>query len=128
MAFAKATENYWSASVATFKGRVGDRIQVRWRSRPDYDLMVRPSDSDQDIFVLVLGKIPALNVVGWIRGGAAKQDRSIQDHGGRPPAWFVPQDELISDLAALRGEAWELIRDYDGRWIAVELSQSGESP
>lgn len=104
MAFAKALGAYWSGSVNTFKDAdIGTDIQVRWRSKAYYDLIVRPSDSDDDIFALVLGAIPNLSVVGWIRGADAKQERWLRTYGGRPPAWFVPQDELhsICDLRVM---------------------------
>lgn len=95
LAFAKATNRYWSGPVNTFKegGDVGS-IQVRTRSRDDYDLIVRPNDRDQDVFVLVLGKCPTYKVVGWLVGSSAKKERFLQKHGGRAPAYFVPKEHL----------------------------------
>jgi hypothetical protein len=95
MAFAKAAGRYYASPVNTFKegGDVGD-VQVRTRSRMDYDLLVRPSDRDRDVFVLVLGKIPTFDVVGWMRGSDAKNEKWLNAHGNRPPAYFVPRSEL----------------------------------
>lgn len=95
IAAAKAMNRYWSASVNTFKngGDVG-QIQVRTRSRADYDLLIRDNDRDGDVFVLVTGKIPNFCVRGWIVGLDGKKDVWRKGHGGRPPAWFVPQSAL----------------------------------
>jgi hypothetical protein len=73
MAFAKATRRYWSGSVKTFKAGSGvGNIQVRTRSREDYDLIVRDDDPDEDILVLVIGHAPSCRVVGWMRGMTAR--------------------------------------------------------
>ena len=95
MAFAKSADLYWNGSVNTYKvgGDVG-LIQVRTRSKHDYDLIVRHDDRDEDIFVLVTGKMPNYQIRGWIQGGEAKQDEWVKTHGGRPAAWFVPAAKL----------------------------------
>jgi hypothetical protein len=106
MAAAKAMGMYWSAPVNTFKGG-GDvgKLQIRTRSNPNYDLIVREGDRDQDIFVLVTGRAPRFDVIGWIRGGDAKRAEWSKTHGGRPPAYFVPQDALwgIVELEEFKG-------------------------
>lgn len=95
MAFAKAVDRYWCGSINTFRagGDVGD-IQVRTRSRHDYELIVRASDRDGDAFVLVTGAAPNFRVRGWIRGAAAKNAQWIREHGGRAAAYFVPHAAL----------------------------------
>lgn len=92
---AKALGRYWNGSIGTFKsgGDVG-KIQVRCRSKLDYDLIIRTDDRDADWFVLVLGRCPRYWVVGYISGAEAKQEQWLQNHGGRPPAYFVPQSAL----------------------------------
>lgn len=102
MAFAKGTGRYWSGSINTFRngGDVGS-IQIRTRSKPNYDLIVRPNDRDEDIFVLVIGNAPAFSIIGWIRAKNAKRDEWLQTHGNRPPAYFVPQSRL-HDIVILR--------------------------
>lgn len=101
LAVAKALGRYWNGSVNTFKvgGDVG-AMQVRTRSRSHYELLIRPDDKDQDVFVLVTGTSPKFKVVGWIKGKDAKRVEWLQTHGGRPPAYFVPQKSLgnIEDL------------------------------
>lgn len=96
-AYCKATQRYWPASVDTFKlPDVGRNIQVRTRSRPDYELIVRPDDPPNDAFVLVTGTIPLYHVVGWIKAADAHRPEWWQTHGNRPGAWFVPHHALKS--------------------------------
>lgn len=105
LAFAKAADAFWSGSVDTFsKGGDVGKVQIRTRSKPEYDLIVRAKDRDEDLFVLVVGVAPEYEVVGAIRGGDAKQDRWEKSYGGRPSAWFVPKDELLpfDELVARR--------------------------
>jgi len=91
MSYAKATNRYWNGSVNTFKrdGDVG-RIQVRTRSQPTYELIVRPDDRDDDEFVLVRGRSGEYHVVGRIEGRHAKRPEWLKTHGNRSPAYFVP--------------------------------------
>lgn len=106
MAAAKAFDWYWSGSVNTFKDAdIGRRVQVRWRSKPDYELIVRPRDRDEDFFVLVRGRAPQYEVYGGILGRDAKRDEWLRDYGGRPPAFFVPDSalcpvELVAETVA----------------------------
>lgn len=95
LAAAKVLGRYWDGSVNTFRrgGDVGD-VQVRTRSRHDYELIVRDRDRDDDAFVLVTGRAPEFRVVGWIRASAAKQPDWMRTHGNRPPAYFVPHAAL----------------------------------
>lgn len=98
-AAAKSLGVYWDGSVNTYARADivtldGVKIQVRWRSKDSYDLMVRPKDSDTERFVLVTGTVPTYRVWGWIMGRDAKRPNWSHSHGGRPAAFFVPKDEL----------------------------------
>lgn len=95
LAFAKLLNIYWNGSINTFGlgGDVGD-IQVRTRSRHDYELIVRAKDRDGDAFVLVTGVAPNYVVRGWLFGQEAKRDEWLNAHGGRTPSWFIPHKEL----------------------------------
>ena len=94
-AAAKAIDRYWPATVGTFKmgGDVG-MIQVRTRSRHDYELIIRKNDDMDASFVLVTGTAPTYRVWGWHNAGDARKDEWLRSHGGRPPAWFVPHEAL----------------------------------
>jgi hypothetical protein len=95
LAVARVLGRYWGGDVCNFKrADVGASVQVRTRSRPDYDLIVRDDDDPADVFVLVTGTPTRLSVHGWIRGGDARRPEWRQTHGGRPAAWFVPQSAL----------------------------------
>lgn len=102
-AFAKATNRYWNGSVNTFKagGDIGEAIQIRTRSRHDYDLIVRDGDRDDDLFVLVTGGPNDFRVHGWMRGKDAKRPEYRQNYGSYGAAFFVPKDKLL-DVASLR--------------------------
>jgi hypothetical protein len=94
-AFAKATNRYWSGSVNTFKGAdVGANIQIRTRSHHHYDLIVRPGDKDDDVYVLVTGGPTEFTLRGWMRCGDAKQPRYRANYGNYGEAYFVPQSCL----------------------------------
>jgi hypothetical protein len=98
LAVAKVLNMYWGGTVNTFKTEadVGSKIEVRTRSKDNYDLLVRNNDPDDSIFILVTGKAPKYNVIGWITGKDAKKEEWKQDYGGRPTAYFVPQNALNS--------------------------------
>lgn len=96
LAVAKASGRFWHAlhhAPAELPGDVG-RLQVRWRSKPLWDLIVHDDDPDDAYFVLVVGDVPKLSIVGFIRGAEAKQKSYYQDPAGGRPAYFVPQAEL----------------------------------
>lgn len=92
MAAAKCLGIPWDGTVNTFKSRgdLGD-IEVRTRSRHEWDLKVCPEDHDDRRFVLVTVENGEYRVHGWMRGGDAKQPWWIRTYGGRPEAYFVPR-------------------------------------
>lgn len=94
---AKGLGVFWTGTVNTFRSG-GDVLhyQVRTRSKPEYELPVRPDDDPEKIFVLVRGHGYAYDIVGWIKGADARRDEWVQTYGGRPKAWFVPDDALHS--------------------------------
>lgn len=100
LAVAKVVGVTWSGSVDTFKTEsdLGDNLQARHRSNPNFSLIVRDNDKDNDVFILSRGLPPgAVEIVGWIRGEDAKKPEYIKDYGsyGRP-AYFVPDNKLMS--------------------------------
>jgi hypothetical protein len=97
VAAARALGVYWPASVNSYgEPDLPPDWQVRGRSRHDYDLLVRPGDSDDHRFVLVTGAAPSLRVVGWCYGREAKRSEFKRAYGGRPEAFFVPASSLRS--------------------------------
>lgn len=89
----------WSASVNSFKEKadIGDHIEVRWTDQiEEGKLIVRPDDVFDRLFVLVIGLAPAYRVWGFLQGHAARRREWWWAPNGRPPAWFVPREYLIS--------------------------------
>jgi hypothetical protein len=126
IAAAKALGMYWNGSVNTFQsgGDVGN-IQIRTRIKPSerklrwlrregspeaelapYRLIVRNSDRDADVFVLVVSlmPLPEYMVVGWTFGAHAKRQEFEDDPGGlKMPAYFVPPTHsIIQPIETLR--------------------------
>lgn len=113
LAVAKVLGRYWDGSVNTWKADDLPGLQIRTRSRHEYDLIVRPGDDDQAVWVLVTGRCPEYCVRGWIAGADAKRREWLRDYGGRPAAYFVPVKQLrgveeLGATAALRcGAEWK---------------------
>jgi hypothetical protein len=95
LALAKYMKWYWNGSVDTFRemADVG-AVEVRTRSRHTYELLVRPDDSDDVVYVLVTGRAPEYAVRGWMLGRDAKRPEWFLAHGDRPRAYFVPHAAL----------------------------------
>ena len=95
LAFAKAVNIYWDGSINTFKMRADvGLVEVRTRRKAGYELIVRDSDPDGRVFVLVQGEAPRFTVMGWYRSEQAKRPEWLQTHGGGSPAYFVPNGHL----------------------------------
>jgi hypothetical protein len=103
IAVAKALNVYWDGSVGTFKTKadVGNKTEVRMTSMRVPKLIVRPGDKTERDYVLVLdcwqvASKPRFDILGWMQGHEAKQDKYLTDNGnGRPPAYMVPVPELL---------------------------------
>lgn len=67
--------------------------QVRHTLRPDGGLIVKRTDRADARFVLVIGQLPVFNVIGWIDGADAMQDRFWRPDFA-VPAFLVPQTQL----------------------------------
>lgn len=100
IALAKHLGVYWDGSINTFKANDLPGLQVRTRSRPTYELIIRKDDSPDERFVLVTGRCPNYTIQGWIAGRDGMQEQWLAAHGGRAPAYFVPHSALrpISEL------------------------------
>ena len=98
LAVAKVLGVTWTGSVDTFKTEsdLSGNIQVRHRSNPNFDLIVRDNDKDDDAFVLSRGLPPgAIEIVGWIFGKDAKKEKWLKDYGNyNRKAHFIPSEEL----------------------------------
>lgn len=94
LAAAKYLDMHWDGSIDTFKEPDLPLIQVRTRSRHDYELLVRPEDDDAAIWLLVTGNCPSYWLRGWAMGQECKREEWLREHGQRPRAHFVPTSAL----------------------------------
>src|SRR5215470_12976003 len=97
LAVAKYYDRYWEPRINTFKTKadVSQRYEVRWRSKPDYELIIRQNDPDDHIAILVFGKSPHFIIQGFYPIGEAKNHQEwFKSPNNRPPAWFIPNSSL----------------------------------
>jgi hypothetical protein len=86
------------------EGDIEGGLEVRHTDRLDGCLIIHPKDSDEHPFVLVVGEVRQMRIVGYLPGREGKKKRYWRVRGVRCPAYFVPQQVLrpIGDLI-LRG-------------------------
>ena len=104
LAVAKLLDTYWFDSGGPDRGDV-DSYEVRYSRRFDGDLIIRPGDDDERVFVLVVGAIPVYQVVGYKHARDGKQEAyRWQGDPSRPPCFKVPRGELnpVGDLLYIR--------------------------
>ena len=101
MAVAKGLDVYWTGKNKLRGIDVGGRFEVRTRPKGNYDLILHPADSDEAIFVLVVGRMGKYTLRGWIFGRDGKKEEYWGDkyNTGRPAYWvpqraLAPMDEL----------------------------------
>jgi hypothetical protein len=95
LAVAKAMNLHWGGHVHTFRreGDLGD-IEIRSTDKPHGCLIVRQDDDPNRLFVLVRGRAPTYDVAGAIHGKDAMKERHLRAPAGRPPAYFIPAEDL----------------------------------
>lgn len=101
-AVAKLLDLYPGFTVNVGKAPDVSNLYVRTRSRPDYEMIIRANDPE-GVYVLartttpftVLPTVPPdFEVPGAILASAARRPERRKFHGGRAPAWFVPDQSL----------------------------------
>ena len=96
----------FKATAGTFKHQadVGSSIEVKHTAWKDGHLIIKPSDRNSDIAVLVTGESPNYTIVGWLPIAVAKSKRFKSD---RDDSWWVSQINL-QPLESLRtGSPWQ---------------------
>ena len=99
VAAARVMNVFWPATINTYKkGSDVNGHQVRTRSRPDWDLIIRDDDLQKHRearFIHVVGRCPRYEVVGWYQcADVVPHKEWRQRHGDREEAWFVPRTAL----------------------------------
>lgn len=87
----------------------GKNIQVRTRSKQDYNLNVRHDDVDDHIYVVTIQGSQLWTVKGWMYGREAKNDNWLGDPNGRGAMYLVP-DEVLHDISEIPKESFEGVR------------------
>lgn len=98
LACAKALGLFWSGmgqAIEDDSDVMG--LQVRTRSRHNYELYVWPRDDPDATFVLVTGTAPVFRVHGWYEGARAQAHPEwLLSPTNREKAYFVPHHQLHS--------------------------------
>lgn len=104
-AVAKHLGMYWSGNLGNLKAADVGSLQVRTRSRHNYDLLLHRTDADESAWVLVTGAAPRFSLRGWCFGREGKDEKFWKDPAGGRPAFFVPQSVLrpMSELKKVAG-------------------------
>ncbi len=98
IAFSKFIGEKWIGDVNTFHAPdVEGGWQVRYTDRLDGKLIIRPIDSPkyEENFVLVTGLMPSYNIIGYIKGQDAVQEKYLWNPNNAGDAYFVSQKDLI---------------------------------
>jgi hypothetical protein len=95
-AVAKHLGIYWFGAIGNLKADDVGPYQVRTNtSRRLDDLILRPKDRDDRVYVSVLSFLPEFIICGWIGGADGKQAEWLRNgSSGRPPCYFVPRSVL----------------------------------
>jgi len=115
---ARVTGKKWHAFADKIKREdgssipdVGEDIQVRSTSHPAGRLLVHRTDRDDETFVLARTFWPRVEVIGWLWGYEAKEERYWQQPNPRQsPAFFAPNSVLRSIYSLLDADAPERFR------------------
>lgn len=95
LAVAKAFGVYWNASVNSGKAADVRKIQVRTTTWATGRLIIRPKDSDEDLFMLVHCRRPIFTLAGWMYGHEAKVEKFFREKDGTgDQAWWVDVEHL----------------------------------
>ena len=94
MAVAKWSRSWWAGNLGDLCADDVGKVQVRTRSRHDYELPIHPSDPDDRAFILVTGLAPRFVLRGWIWGREGKRQEWWRDPAGGRPAFFVPHTAM----------------------------------
>lgn len=94
VAFARAIGVPLSLSTMPDPGPDVAGFHVRSTPRPNGRLIVRPSESKDNCYVLLVGRRAEWRVVGSITGSEAMRPEFRADPNGRPWCYMVPQSKL----------------------------------
>lgn len=93
---ARYLDRAWGSSMidASAAADVSAMVQVRRTRHPNGMLLTKDSDRDDQIFVLVRGRMPVLDMAGWAWGRDAKNREKTDPEGRGRSGFFMPASEL----------------------------------
>jgi len=96
LAVSKLLQLPWNPTMSYLKksADIGRHYQIRYAHSSYRRLIVRPNDSNTDLFVFVTGNKHKLTVWGCIEGKKAKQVIYLDSPSNRPQAYFIPKENL----------------------------------
>lgn len=94
MAVAKATGRFWAGNNGDLSAADVGLLQVRTTAWDTGCLLLHPSDKDEQVFILAVGKSPSYRLAGWTFAKEGKRQEFWKDKGNGRPCFFVPQDAL----------------------------------
>lgn len=95
MVLAGALNVYWEARTDLGEHAPVAGFEVRTRPSSDDELIIKPDDRDEAVYVLVVQKDErTFRIVGKIRGSEAKQADWWRETTPEGPGWVVPQSAL----------------------------------
>ena len=82
-------------TVNTFKNQadVMDRLEVKWTKYDNGRLIIYPSDRHNDVAILVTGRSPVYQIVGWIPIALARDEQFKHE---TQETYWVPQGKLYA--------------------------------
>lgn len=104
MAVCKALNKYWNPTVGRIDAAdIPPNIQIRCTTRREGRLYVLPKHKDTDVYILVIKENNKFDIVGWIHGKDAKQEKYLVKNfapGSRPEhdIYWIPQSNLNKNI------------------------------
>jgi len=80
-------------------GEVARKFEVRGTEHQHGHLLIYPEDVDESWFFLVVGEYPTFSLAGCKRAADCKRPELWRENSN-PPAWWVPQADLLEPSAA----------------------------
>ena len=117
---------YWGIELNNFRDGDLDGIDIKTSAHDTGRLIVKPGDSPDLIFVLVIGKIPLFRIAGWAYGHEVLQNKYLTKLApNSPEAYAMPQKDLHSIIGlkhiVIRQSLAKMDREedaYDSRYVA----------
>jgi hypothetical protein len=101
LAYCKSRGVYWTGAEQIC-GKDGANVEIRWTKHTNGGLIAYAKDPDDHFIVLMDGKAPRFQIVGYLLARDAKQKEFLTTHG----YYLVPRERIhpIQKNKTLKGE------------------------